>query len=238
MTMCACVTLYAGEGCNVLKDTNTCYRTHSRSWRRIHTEEMMHTRVMEGVCTAGTLEEGEVVWQVRTRTRILHTQTRRSTAELHMYVLHRQREPCEYVLEELVSPVVKIPLCCRDVPLHGVQRFRRSTRRWYAVRFEKGEEHAAAEKEEPRTNEEAHSRHPQHSAEMSCDRRTSDRKYAAAELKDAVAAARRHGRPHGQDRTAEAQQFARSAVYPSRDINMCGVRCASVWCHGVVRSAV
>ena len=149
-----------------------------------------------------------------------------------------QRKPCECVLEELVSPVVKIPLCCRDVPLHGVQRFRRSTRRWYAVRFEEGEEHAAAEKEEPRTNEEAHSRHPQHSAEMSCDRRTSDRKYAAAELKDAVAAARRHGRPHGQDRTAEAQQFARSAVYPSRDINMCGVRCASVWCHGVVRSAV
>ena len=46
---------------------------------------------------------------------------------------------------------------------------------------------------------------------MSCDKRTSDRKYAAAELKDAVAAARRHGRPHGQDRTAEAQKFQRNA---------------------------
>ena len=58
-------------------------------------------------------------------------------------------------LEELVSPVVKIPLCCRDVPRHGVQRFRRSTRRWYAVRSEEGEEHAAAKKEAPRTSEEA-----------------------------------------------------------------------------------
>ena len=120
---------------------------------------------MEGICTTGTLEEGEVVWQVRTRTRILHTQTHKSIAALHMYVLHREPRAC--VLEELVSPV-KIPLCCRDVPLHGVQRFRRSTRRWYAVKFEEGEEHAAAEKEEPRTSEEAHSRHPQHAAEMSC----------------------------------------------------------------------
>ena len=92
-----------------------------------------------------------------------------------------------------------------------MQRFRRSTRRWYAVRFEEDEEHAAAGKEEPRTSEEAHSRHPQHAAEMSCDSRTSDRKYAAAELKDAVAAARRHGRPHGQDRAAEAQKFQRNA---------------------------
>ena len=46
------------------------------------------------------------------------------------HVCTTQREPCECVMEELVSPVVKIPLCCRDVPLHGVQRFRRSTRRW------------------------------------------------------------------------------------------------------------
>ena len=101
---------------------------------------------MKWICYVGTLEEGEVVWQVRTRTRILHTQTHRSTAALHMYVVHTQRA------------------------LHGVQRFRRSTRRWYAVRFEEGEEHAAAEKEEPRTSEEAHSRHPQHAAEVSCDR--------------------------------------------------------------------
>ena len=34
MTKRAWVTLYAGVGCNVLKDTNTCYRTHGRSWRR------------------------------------------------------------------------------------------------------------------------------------------------------------------------------------------------------------
>ena len=45
---------------------------------------MMHTYVMEEICTAGTLEEDEVVWQVRTRTRILHTQKHRSTAALHM----------------------------------------------------------------------------------------------------------------------------------------------------------
>ena len=51
----------------------------------------MHTQVMEGVCTAGTLEEGEVVYQVGTRTRILHMQTRRSTAALHMYLLHAAR---------------------------------------------------------------------------------------------------------------------------------------------------
>ena len=29
-------------------------------------------------------------WQVRTRTRIIHMQTHRSTAALHMYVLHRE----------------------------------------------------------------------------------------------------------------------------------------------------
>ena len=39
---------------------------------------------MEGISTAGTLEEGEVVWQVGTRTRIPHTRTHRSTAALHM----------------------------------------------------------------------------------------------------------------------------------------------------------
>ena len=128
-----------------------------------------------------------------------------------------QREPCKCVLEELVSPVVKIPLCCRYVPMNGVQRLRRSTSRWYAVRFEEGEEHAAAENEEPRTSKEAHSRHPQHAAEMSCDRRTSDRKYAAAERKDAVAAARIHGRLHGQDPTAEAQMLHRNAE--ERDVS-------------------
>ena len=81
-----------------------------------------HSHVMEGISTtAGALEEGEVVWQVRTRTGILHTQTHRRPAALPMYlVCTTQREPCECVSEELVSPVVKIPLCCRDVPLHGV----------------------------------------------------------------------------------------------------------------------
>ena len=136
-------------------------------------------------------------------------------------------------LEELVSPVVKIPLCCRDVPRHGVQRFRRSTRRWYAVRFEEGEKHAAAEKEEPRTSEEAHGRHLQHAAGMSCDSRNRDRKYAADERKDAVAAARRHGRPLGQDRTAEAQKSSatpRSAVYSTRDRNRgCAVCFGVCW---------
>ena len=36
------------------------------------------------------------------------------------HVCTTQREPCEFVSEELISPVVKIPLCCKDVPLHGV----------------------------------------------------------------------------------------------------------------------
>ena len=48
---------------------------------------MKHTPVMEGISTAGTLEEGEVVWQVQTRRRILHTQTHISTAAIHMCVL-------------------------------------------------------------------------------------------------------------------------------------------------------
>ena len=95
--------------------------------------------------------------------------------------------------------------------LHVVQRFRRSTRRWYAVRFKENKKHAATKKEEPRTSEEPHGRHLQHAAKMSFDRRTNDRKYAAAELKDAVAAARRHGRRHGQDRTGEAQKLQRNA---------------------------
>ena len=50
----------------------------------------VHSHVMEGICTAGALEEGGIVWQVRTRTRIPHTQTHRSTAGLNMYVLHRE----------------------------------------------------------------------------------------------------------------------------------------------------
>ena len=92
-----------------------------------------------------------------------------------------------------------------------VQTVRHSTRRWYAVRFEEGEEHAAAVKEESRTSEEAHSGHPEHATKMSCDSRTSYSMYAVAEVEDAVAAARRQGRPTGQDRTAEAQTFQRNA---------------------------
>ena len=38
----------------------------------------------------------------------------------------------------------------------------------------------AAKKEEPKTSEEARSRHPQHAADMSCDSTTSGRKYTAA----------------------------------------------------------
>ena len=72
----------------------------------------MHTQVMEGICTAGTLEEGEVVWQVRTRARILHTQTHRSTtAALHvsstcMCTTHRQRELCAHRRTHLHPQVV------------------------------------------------------------------------------------------------------------------------------------
>ena len=171
----------------------------------------LHSHVIEGICTAGSLEEGEVEYGSSEHVRVSHTQANTQEYCCATHVCTTHREPCECVLEELVSPVVKIPLCCRDVPLHGVLRFRRSTRRWYAVRCEEGKKHAAAEKKEPRTSKEVHGRHPQHAAEMSFDRRTSEGKYAAAELKDAVAAARRHGRPHGQNRTAEEQKFQRHA---------------------------
>ena len=53
--------------------------------RRFEHVRIHHPHVMEGICTAEALEEGEVVYQVRTRTRILHTLTHRSTAALHMY---------------------------------------------------------------------------------------------------------------------------------------------------------
>ena len=55
----------------------------------------MHTQVMEGIRTAGTLEEGEVVWQIRTRARILHTRKhigvlllRYTCHSLNMYVVY------------------------------------------------------------------------------------------------------------------------------------------------------
>ena len=120
-----------------------------------------HSHVMEGICTAGALEEDEVVWQVRTRTRTLHTQTHRSIAALHTYVPHRE-SPVK-VYRKSWSPQsryrsAKGTFRC----MVCVRRFSRSTRRWYTVRFEEGEEHAAAEKEEPRTSAEAQSRHPQH----------------------------------------------------------------------------
>ena len=181
---------------------------------------------MEGICTAGALEHVRVSY------------TRKHTGVLLRYTCRlctTQRERCECVLEELVPPVVKIPLCCKDVPLHGVQRFRRSTRRWYAVRFEESEEDAAAEKEGPRTSEEVYSRHPQHAAEMSCDRRTSERKDAAAELKSP-----KHADTADHTGRTKQQRRKRSAVYPTRDRSRrCAVCPARVFaCQGVVRSAV
>ena len=150
------------------------------------------------------------------------------------HVCTTQREPCECVSEELVSPVVKIPLCCRDVPLHGVcvQRFCRSTRRWYVVRFEEGEEHAATGKEEPRTSEEAHSRHPQPAAEMSCDRNQREK----------VCSNRTEGRSRRRTQTRQTTQgrieqqrrkcssvTPKSAVYPTSDrirgCAVCAARC-------------
>ena len=47
-----------------------------------------------------------------------HANTQEHCCATHVYTT--QREPCECVSEVLVSPVVKIPLCCGDVPLHGV----------------------------------------------------------------------------------------------------------------------
>ena len=79
-------------------------------------------------------------------------------------------EPCECVMEEVVSPVIEVPLW-RDALLHAGQRFRRSTRRWYAGRFEDGEEHAAEDqpKSSATKHTKARSRHPQQSQERSSD---------------------------------------------------------------------
>ena len=100
----------------------------------------------------------------------IHKQTHSSTPALHMYVPHGESPVNVY--RKSWSPqssryrsavgTFRCMVC--------VRRFRRSTRRWYGVRFKEGEEHSAAEKEEPRTSEEAHSRHLQHAAEISCDR--------------------------------------------------------------------
>ena len=59
----------------------------------------MHTHVMEGICTAGTLEEGEVAWQRFEHVRAWYTQTHRSTtaALLHMKPMcYTQRELCAH----------------------------------------------------------------------------------------------------------------------------------------------
>ena len=104
-----------------------------------------------------------------------------------------------------------------------VRRFCRSTGRWYAVRFKEGEEHAAAEKEEPRTSEEAHSKHPQHAVDMSCHR----------SQRENVCRSRRRTQTRQTtqpDRTAEAQKVQRNAE--ERGVSeerwkwrVCGVRC-------------
>ena len=78
---------------------------------------------------------------------------------------------------------------------------------------------------------------------MSCDRNKIERKYAAAELKGAVAAVRRHDRPHkagSNSRGASSSATPRSAVYPTRDRNRGCAECAArvFACQGVVRSAV
>ena len=100
---------------------------------------------------------------------LTHTQTQMSTAALPMYVPHRESPVNVY--RESWSPQSRYRSAVGTFRcMVCVQRFCRSTRRWYAVRFEEGEEHAAAGKKEPRTSKEAHSRHPQHAAEMSCDR--------------------------------------------------------------------
>ena len=157
-----------------------------------------------------------------------HANTQKYCCATH--VCTTQRQPCERGSEELVSPVVKIPLCCRDVPLHGVcvQTFHRSPRRWYAVRFEEGEEHAAAEKEEPRTSEEAHSRHPHHAAEMSCDKTQREK----------VCSSRTEGRSRRRTQTRQttrAGSNSKGAKVPvqrrgerciRRGIEIEGVRCA------------
>ena len=109
-----------------------------------------------------------------------------------------------------------------------VQRFRRSTRRWYAVRFEEGEEHAAAEKEEPRTSKEAHSRHPQHAAEMRsyrnhrekvCSSRTEGRSRRRKQTRQTT-------RAGSNSRGAKVRAQCRGARCIRRGIEIEGVRCA------------
>ena len=113
-----------------------------------------------------------------------------------------------------------------------VQGFRHSTRRWYAVRFEEGKEHAAAEKEEPRTSEEAHSRHPQHAAEMSCDRNQRVKVFSSR------TEGRSRRRTHTR-RTTRAGSTSRGVKVPAqgrgawcirRGIEIAGVRCALRGC--------
>ena len=111
-----------------------------------------------------------------------------------------------------------------------VQTFRRSTRRWYAVRFEEGEEHAAAEKEEPRTSGEAHSRYAQHAAELSCDRNQ----------REEVCSSRTEGRSRRRTQTRQttrAGSNSRGAKVPAqrrgarcirRGMEIEGVRCEVV----------
>ena len=90
-------------------------------------------------------------------------------------------EPCEGLMEEVVSPVIEVPLR-RDAMLHAAQRFDHSSSSWYAGRFEEGEEHAAEEDELESISSkhtQASSRHPQQSQEMSRAARLHPRKIRA-----------------------------------------------------------
>lgn len=75
-------------------------------------------------------------------------------------------EPCETVIEEVISPVIEVPLWGYAL-LHAGQISRLSTRRWYARRFEDCEEHAAEDQQKSSTSNhtKGHSSRPQPSQE-------------------------------------------------------------------------
>ena len=136
------------------------------------------------------------------------------------HVCTTQREPCECSWSPQSSRYRSAVWTFRCMVC--VQRVRRSTRRWYAVRFEEGEEHAAAEKEEPRTSEEAHSRHAQHAAEMSCSR-TEGRSRRRTQTRQTT-------RAGSNDRSAKVPAQHRGVRCIRRGIEIEGVRCALRGC--------
>ena len=68
----------------------------------------MHTQVMEGICTAGTLEEGEVVWQVETRMRILRTKTHRQEYCCATHVCSTHSESCVHTAVHIHTAVTML----------------------------------------------------------------------------------------------------------------------------------